>query len=143
MKDNMSNIVFEMICLSNEIRYYVRRLSKKLGVTVNEFLVLNVMGLSNCQSEEEIRDKLYIGHNIFLRAMERLIEKGYVIYKGDSVFKLSEKGRSVLKDMTQETTDFFEYILTEEDKKNEELLRELSQKISDINIIGKDDHFLN
>jgi len=143
MKDNMSNIVFEMICLSNEIRYYVRRLSKKLGVTVNEFLVLNVMGLSNCQSEEEIRDKLYIGHNIFLRAMERLIEKGYVIYRDDSVFKLSEKGKSVLKDMTQETTDFFEYILTEEDKKNEELLRELSQKISDINIIGKDDHFLN
>lgn len=143
MKDNMSKIVFEMICLSNEIRYYVRRLSKKLGVTVNEFLVLNVMGLSNCQSEDEIRDKLYIGHNIFLKAMDKLIEKDYVVYRGPSTFKLSEKGQGVLKDMTRETTDFFEYILTEEDKRNEELLKELSQKISDINILGKEDHLLN
>ncbi len=143
MKDNMSKIVFEMICLSNEIRHYVRRLSKKLGVTVNEFLVLNVMGLSNCQREDEIRDKLYIGHNIFLKAMDKLIEKEYVVCRGSSTFKLSDKGRGVLKEMTRETTDFFEYILTEEDKKNEELLRELSQKISDINVLGKGDHLIN
>ncbi len=139
----MSKIVFEMICLSNEIRYYVRKLSKKLGVTVNEFLILNTMGISNCKTEEEIRTRLYIGHNVFLTTIEKLLEKEYIVYEGNYDFKLSEKGTNVLKEMSKETTDFFEYILTEEENKNEEIIRELSQKISDINDIGKKDQLLN
>lgn len=139
----MSKIVFEMICLSNEIRYYVRRLSKKLGVTVNEFLVLNVIGLSQCNNEAEIKEKLYINHTTFVKAMEKLVGKDYVIHMGKDSFKLSEKGKNVLDEMTTETTEFFEFILTEEDKKNEELIRELNQKISDINIVGDEEYLIN
>lgn len=142
MNGNMSKVVFEMICLSNEIRYYVRRLSKKLGVTVNEFLVLNIMGISNCKTEKEIRTKLYIGHTLFLKTIEKLLEKEYVVYQGNDDFGLSKSGKKVLKEMSKETTDFFEYILAEEDK-SEELIRELSQKISDINVIEKEDQYLN
>lgn len=90
MNENMSKVVFEMICLSNEIRYYVRRLSKKLGVTVNEFLVLNIMGISNCKTEEEIRTKLYIGHSVFLKTVEKLLEKEYIVYQGNNDFGLSK-----------------------------------------------------
>ena len=142
MNGNMSKVVFEMICLSNEIRYYVRRLSKKLGITVNEFLVLNIMGISNCRTEKEIRSKLYIGHSLFLKTIEKLLEKEYIVYQGNDNFGLSKSGKKVLKEMSEETTDFFEYILTEEDK-SEELIRDLSQKISDINVIGKEDQYLN
>lgn len=142
MNGNMSKVVFEMICLSNEIRYYVRRLSKKLGVTVNEFLVLNIMGISNCKTEKEIRTKLYIGHSLFLKTIEKLLEKEYIVYQGNDDFVLSKSGKKVLKEMSKETTDFFEYILAEEDK-SEELIRELSQKISDINVVGKEDQYLN
>ena len=143
MKSNMSKVVFEMICLSNEIRYYVRRLSKKLGVTVNEFLVLNVIGLSRCNNEAEIRKKLYINHTTFIKAIEKLLEKEYVNLVGKRNFMLSKKGRSVLDEMTRETTDFFEFIFTEEDRKNEEIIRELNQKITDINIVGDEEHLLN
>lgn len=139
----MSKIVFEMICLSNEIRYYVRRLSKKLGVTVNEFLVLNVIGVSHCNNETDIKEKLYINHTTFVKAIEKLIGKEYVVHRGKGSFRLSPKGRQVLDEMTHETTEFFEFILTEEDKKNEELIRELNQKISDINIVGNEEHLLN
>lgn len=143
MRENMSKIIFEMICLSNEIRHYVRRLSKKLGVTVNEFLVLNIMGLSDCKTEHEIRTKLYLGHAVFIKTIEKLLEKDYIIYQGNGDFIVSENGKKVLKEMSKETNDFFEYILAEEENKNEELIRELSQKISDVNIIGDEDQLLN
>ena len=138
----MSKVIFEMICLSNEIRYYVRQLSKKLGITVNEFLILNILGFSKCKTEKEIRKKLYIGNSVFLNTIERLVEKEYIIVK-DSSLKLSKRGLEVLNEMTAETKGFFEYILTEEDKENEELIKELNQKISNVNFVGNKRELLN
>ena len=143
IEDKTSEIIFEMICLSNEIRYYVRRLAKKLGITVNEFLVLNVIGLSECYREEEIRNKLYINQSTFIKVMDKLYGKGYIEVLEGSFFKLTPKGEKSLKKVSKESSEFFDYLLKEEERQTEGLIGDLNRKISEINIMGKKEHLIN